>query len=141
MHYVISRCKEKGAAYSMAVHQHILDKAGIDFSQVAHMQVWSDGGRHFRSACGISTVATRSLEYICRLGGKKDLPSCQTNFGLASHFKNQCDGQQAALRKALESAAQSETISDIATMIDRCRRLYAEGASRSEHMPAYFWDF
>ena len=127
IHFYIGRVKEKGAAYSMSIHEHVCQNH-IKWSEVTNMVIWSDGGRHFRSNCGIATVACRTMEHLCLHGkvvaGK--LPSLEVCFGLASHFKNQADGAQSQLRRCLAEAAKKEVISDCRTMVQRCREVYEE---------------
>ena len=126
----------------MNIHKYLLENAAINWQDVAHMHVWSDGGRHFRSAMGISTIGVRSLDFIARLGGHKHVPpTVQVSFGLPAHFKNQCDGQQAVLRSSLTEAAKSEVISDIETMADRCRNLHEQFSKTSRRMPAIHHEY
>ena len=130
MPFFVSRCKEKGAAYSMAVHDFVSEHL-IDWSQCGRSVVWSDGGKHFRSQAAIATVLCRQVSWLCSSGSAAyKTPSTEVNFGLACHFKNQCDGCQAQLRECLKEAAlgmpAGEVIADPQTMIEKCRRIYDE---------------
>ena len=51
----------------------------------------------------------------------KIIPQMSVNFGVASHFKNQCDGQQSHARSLLDAAAAKRVISTIADYIHDAR--------------------
>ena len=139
---MMSRCKEKGSGYSAAAHRYVLQNAAIEWSRVAHFVAWSDGGRHFRSAAGISSLLVRSLEFICRLGGFAQIaPNATCVFGTPPHFKNACDGQQAVLWSMLAEASKSEVVSDIRGLMSCFRRLYESSSASSCRMRAHWHDF
>ena len=60
--YYISKCKEKGAAYSLCVFEDVLKR--IDISRAKRLLVWSDGGKHFRCKESIATIGVRGCEYL-----------------------------------------------------------------------------
>ena len=87
----------------------------------------------------------RAMQQLCALSKfTTHLHTCDINFGVASHFKNLCDGSQAHLRSALSECAAMKTMSDIPEMISRCAVLYSEYSAdphKPPRMPAEFHDF
>ena len=144
IHYFIGRCKEKSAPYSLAAWEFCLEKL-LDLSGVSDLMWWSDGGRHFRAACPISTMSARGVEMLCRHSDVTD--HCHTvdlAYGVPSHFKNQCDGAQASLKGLLAEVCKKRKVSTIEDMVQLCRMKYEEYAKdpkRKTRYPAVFHHF
>ena len=125
VHFYCSRCKEKSPPYSMAVWQDLLSR--LDLAPVRDIHWWNDGGKHFRSHAAVTTMMTRALQALCeRSSHTTHLHETQTSFGVANHFKNAADGQQAHLKHLLREVAASRDVCDIETMIAECSALHEE---------------
>ena len=127
----------------MYIFEHLC-KNIIQWAPVSRMCIWSDGGRHFRSNQSIATLGCRAIEYLCRHSeNRRELPEVSICYGVASHFKNACDGAQANLKTILDSIAQESTISTIPQMVEKSRELYDEFAAvkKPKRMPAFWHDF
>ena len=86
------------------------------------------------------------MQHLCKEGGFADVPPVvEIAFGLAAHFKNAADGQQAHLRAALDEAAKvPPVIADIESFITRTSKIFAEGRDlpgENSRMPASFHHF
>ena len=96
MFFYVSRCQKKGSLYSLSVFRHWMERA--DLSQTRKLQIWSDGGPHFRCNRSISTLSIKGLEAIMKAHGDHDNAKEKINFevensfGVPQHFKNECDG-------------------------------------------------
>ena len=94
-----SRVLEKGAAYSIAVFLDLLERVSFDWAQQATL--WSDVGRHFRSARAISTLGYE-VPTRCRNAVANMPIALNLKFGMPRHFKNPIDrflgGQKARIQ-------------------------------------------
>ena len=128
----------------MSVMMDLTEKF-ISWEGVKDVCVWSVGGRHFRSICGISTVCTHMMKQLCQLSDyKRHNHVVDCCFGLASHFKNQCDGAQAHCRQLLDQVSRQTVVSDIPTMIRGVRALYdtyRADPGKPPAMPAHWHDY
>ena len=144
IHFFVSRVKEKGAAYSASIHDFVCTHL-ISWADVANAEIWSDGGKHFRSAAAISSATCRVMQKICTEGRHRDInPTVEVCFGVAAHFKNQCDGAQSGLRAALVEMTKKELINSPQMMINCCRAIYQEFMDRSgpgSRMVAHWHDY
>ena len=122
--YWVSRCKEKSPPYSMWIYKQLINEV-LNFSGVDHLQIWSDGGRHFRSSVGISTQLSQGIASLClRSDRVHTTHEVSCNFGLAAHFKNACDGAQAHARNLLDEMAKGQIIKSIDSYVHEARKLY-----------------
>ena len=141
IHYFISRLKEKSAPYSMTVWQWACENL-IDWQGVKDMHFWSDGGRHFRASVPIATMTARGCEYMCRRSEQAShCHEMKLSFGVPSHFKNHCDGAQAAIKSLLREVTKEATVSDTDTMIRLIQEKYEQYSAdggRKKRMPAFF---
>lgn len=117
----------------MTIMQHFLD-THVSWGAVREVVVWSDGGRHFRSRQGISTVLMMCLDRMCKAwdpAGHRLLPSAKCCFGVPAHFKNLADGKQAHLRQCLKEAASAVLISDLSQFIAETRKIWQQHSAIS----------
>ena len=93
----------------------------------------------------ISTMAAQGVHYLCQKSSHIKHQHCiDLNFGVPSHFKNQCDGAQAHARSILDKVAKKETVSTIPKFIESSRRVYEEFVAdrkRAPRLPATWHDF
>ena len=144
IHFFVGRCKEKSGPYSMYIWKHIMENL-VDLGPVQDICWWSDGGRHFRGTLPISTMAVNGISYLCQKSRHTaHQHTVDLNFGIPSHFKNQCDGAQAQARGILDEVAKKETVSTVPAFIEASRRLYEEyvgDKTRAPRMAATWHDF
>ena len=119
--------------------------ARLDVRNIKTACIWSDGGKHFRSACAISTVATRTLAKLCAEGSAEvRCPAVDIVFGIPAHFKNMCDGAQSHVRRGLAEIAKRELVSDIPQFIEKSAELwqtYQADPRRPSRLSATWVDF
>jgi len=149
--FYVSKCKKKGSAYSMAIAQDFLNSR-VNLKHSQEMVWWSDGGKHFRSNMGLSTLGIRSLEALpdkshVVKGDPRLLPSSSVQFGVAKHFKNICDTLFSFFNQCVTELAKSIELTDAHAMLTHMSCLWeqhrqtaiAEG--REPRTPATFIDF
>ena len=130
-HLFISRCKEKAVPYSMAIFEKLVMEL-IPLAGVRRISWWSDGGRHFRAHAAVATMCTQGISALASRSGLGGCPSFQINFGVASHFKNVCDGCHSRVRSLLNEVARQKKVSNVTDFIREIRCLYDHYKAREE---------
>ena len=111
--------REKGSLYALAVFRTLLEDF-VDLSTVSNIQVWSDGGSHFRCGTTISSLAVHCLQALMDAHAiKKEIVyTVSQSFGVPCHFKNDCDREFAYLRGLMRRGAARMEITEIKELVD-----------------------
>lgn len=126
VHFFVSRCKEKSGPYSMFIWRYIVRNL-VDLKPVKDLCWWSDGGKHFRGNLPIATMCVNGVVELCEKSNHVEHQHIvDLNFGIPSHFKNQCDGAQAHARGLLDEVAKKRVVSTIPDFIATTKALYEE---------------
>ena len=141
--FYVSKVREKGCIYSLAIWFDFL--ARLDLSEVLEIEVWSDGGPHFRCNRTIATQTKKTIEAVqAAHGGPQEglQPQHSDNFGVPSHFKHGCDGDFGHVRALIEMLARKEELVDISDFVLRVQQLHNDiSATKAELRIIEFIDF
>ena len=117
-----AECARSPAPYSLFVFRHVLTKL-CDLSTAKDITWRSDGGRHFRSATSISTMAARGVSLLCDRSSHTDhCHVAEVNFGIPCHCSTIVTAQS-QLRQILHQVCKKKIVSGVSDMVTECRNI------------------